>query len=230
MVLVLHWFCHVTLNLSFCHFSNGRVWSGLPPNNVILFGEQLAPVQCSQWYLGSPRPSCHGGLLSCAYGEPEGGFGWGCAQGRVCRMDDQVMGISLLEASEFSARSPEFFLQIHLHKAVWEVSPMQEDVTNLQFFLVLRFLWNKPRLAELEEILLALTSLKLVIVNVGWIFMVMRVLEEDKVLPGSLFLEGLLWNLVSFCDKPGMSDKEGEYTIWCLLSNLAERLCKARRC
>lgn len=61
------------------------------------------------------------------------GFGW------FCRLDNQVMGISLLEASEFSARSPKVFLQIHLHKAVWELSPMQEDV---QFWLVWRFCVN----------------------------------------------------------------------------------------
>lgn len=115
-MFALHCFCHVTLNLSFCHFSNGRVWSGLSPNNIIVFGEQLAPVQRSKWYLGSPRPSCHGGLLSCAYGEPEGGFGWGCAQAQFCRLDNQVMVISLLEVSEFSARNPKFYLQIHLYR------------------------------------------------------------------------------------------------------------------
>lgn len=66
---VLQWF---PLNLSFSRFSNRRVWSGLSPSNIVIFREQLAPVQCSQWHLGSARPSRYGGLLSCAYGEPEG--------------------------------------------------------------------------------------------------------------------------------------------------------------
>lgn len=76
-------------------------------------------------------------------------------------------------------------------------------------------------MAELEEITtFALTSLKLVIVNVGWIFMVMRILEEDELLPGSLFLESFLWSLDNFHDKPGMSDKEGEYRKPSPLSHL----------
>lgn len=57
--------------VSLPHFSNGRVWSGLSPSNIIILREQLAPAQHSQWHLGSPRP-CHRGLLSCAHGESEG--------------------------------------------------------------------------------------------------------------------------------------------------------------
>lgn len=65
--------------VSLPHFSDGRVWSGLPPSHVLILREQLAPVQRSQWHLGSPGPR-HGGLLSCAHGEPKGVLNWSCAR------------------------------------------------------------------------------------------------------------------------------------------------------
>lgn len=46
-----------------------------------------------------------------------------------------VMGVSLLQALEFSVRNQRFFLQMHLYQQCGRCDPVLEDVTVFQFLL-----------------------------------------------------------------------------------------------